>query len=286
MCIIIYLVEERNYEIYEPRIISNNAFHNNQNRNNRTIIVITPTYLRLARLADMTRLSQTLMHISQLIWIVVEDAKHISLPVKQLLDRSGLNCYYLAVKRRPGIPARGWTGRDAGLNFVRERFASLGNNAVVYFADDDNTYDIRLFNQYIRNVEKVGVWAVGLVAHNAVEAPKVLNAKVVGWQTIYAPKRRWGFDMAGFAVNLELLLQHPKAGWRVKCREYSPEPCLMNHLNVSLNDLTPFGIESTPRDILVWHTKTTVNIKSTKTYGYNAEDQKNALKSDQTKIWK
>uniref|UniRef100_A0A1I8EMN8 Galactosylgalactosylxylosylprotein 3-beta-glucuronosyltransferase n=1 Tax=Wuchereria bancrofti TaxID=6293 RepID=A0A1I8EMN8_WUCBA len=220
---------------------------------------------------EQLSLSQTLMHISQLIWIVVEDATHISLPVKQLLDRSGLEYYYLAVKRRPRIPARGWTGRDAGLNFVRKRFASLGNNAVVYFADDDNTYDIRLFNRYIRNVEKVGVWAVGLVAHNAVEAPKVLNAKVVGWQTIYAPKRRWGFDMAGFAVNLELLLQHPKAGWRLKCRDYSPEPCLMNHLNVSWNDLTPFGIESSPRDILVWHTKTTVNIKSTKTYGYNVE---------------
>ncbi|EJW81514.1 glycosyltransferase [Wuchereria bancrofti] len=145
------------------------------------------------------------MHISQLIWIVVEDATHISLPVKQLLDRSGLEYYYLAVKRRPRIPARGWTGRDAGLNFVRKRFASLGNNAVVYFADDDNTYDIRLFNRYIRNVEKVGVWAVGLVAHNAVEAPKVLNAKVVGWQTIYAPKRRWGFDMAGFAIKNILL---------------------------------------------------------------------------------
>uniref|UniRef100_A0A1I7VKW0 Galactosylgalactosylxylosylprotein 3-beta-glucuronosyltransferase n=1 Tax=Loa loa TaxID=7209 RepID=A0A1I7VKW0_LOALO len=244
---------------------------NYQNSSNRTIIVITPTYLRLARLADMTRLSQTLMHVSQLIWIIVEDAIHVSLSVKQLLDRSGLEYYYLAVKRRPGIPARGWTGRDAGLNFVRKRFASMGNKAVVYFADDDNAYDVRLFNRYIRNVEKIGVWAVGLVAYNAVEAPKVLNEKVVGWQTIYAPKRKWGFDMAGFAVNLELLLQHPKAGWGRKCREHSPEPCLMNHLNVSWNDLTPFGVDSWPRDILVWHTKTIVNIRNTNTYGYNAE---------------
>lgn len=62
-----------------------------------------------------------------------------------------------------------------------------------------------------------------------------------------------------------------RAGWRRKCRDYSPEPCLMNHLNISWDDLTPFGINSSPRDILVWHTKTTVNIRSTNTYGYNVE---------------
>ncbi|VDM95425.1 unnamed protein product [Onchocerca ochengi] len=164
-CIIIYLVDERNYEINESMKTSNNSsmqYINNKNNSNRTIIVITPTYLRFARLADMTRLSQTLMHINQLIWIVVEDAEQLSLPVKQLLDRTGLQYYYLAVKHRTGMPVRGWTGRDAGLNFVRKKFASMGSKAVVYFADDDNTYDIRLFNQYIRNVEKIGVWAVGM----------------------------------------------------------------------------------------------------------------------------
>lgn len=59
---------------------------------------------------------------------------------------------------------RGWTGRDVGLKFVRKQFATLKNNAVVYFADDDNTYDVRLFNHYIRNVETIGVWAVGMFA--------------------------------------------------------------------------------------------------------------------------
>lgn len=50
----------------------------------------------------------------------------------------------------------------------------------------------------------------GLVAKNIVEAPKVVGRKVVGWQTNYAPKRKWGLDMAAFAINLELFLQHPE----------------------------------------------------------------------------
>lgn len=280
--IIVCLIYERKkyFETQQQFVITSNKSeklwnenHNERNIliNNRTIIVITPTYLRIARIADMTRLSQTLMHIDQLIWVVVEDAEKISLLVKQLLDRSHLKYYYFAIRRRSGMPARGWTGRDAGLEFVREQFALMGKNAVVYFADDDNTYDVRLFNDYIRNVDKIGVWAVGLVAQNVVESPKVFNRKVIGWQTMYAPTRKWGLDMAAFAVNLELLLKYPRAGWKEKCNDISPEPCLLDRLNISWDDLTPFGVELWPRNVLVWHTKTIANVKSKNTYGYLAE---------------
>lgn len=48
----------------------------------------------------------------------------------------------------------------------------------------------------------------GEVAHCLVEAPRVKNGKVIGWNTCYAPNREWGIDMAGFAINLHLFLRN------------------------------------------------------------------------------
>lgn len=49
-----------------------------------------------------------------------------------------------------------------GLEYIRKNYRDYKRNAVVYFADDDNSYDIRLFNKYIRRVKTIGIWAVGL----------------------------------------------------------------------------------------------------------------------------
>lgn len=59
---------------------------------------------------------------------------------------------------------RGWYQRTMALQYLRNNsdfISGQSTKSVVYFADDDNSYDIRLFNDYIRNVQKVGIWAVG-----------------------------------------------------------------------------------------------------------------------------
>lgn len=51
----------------------------------------------------------------------------------------------------------------------------------------------------------------GAVANLLLEAPSVNEeGKVNGWLTKYAPSRSWAIDMAGFAINLELLLRAKK----------------------------------------------------------------------------
>ena len=61
------------------------------------------------------------------------------------------------------LKPRGVQQRNAGLEFLLEHFGK-NSEGYVYFLDDDNTYDIRIFDE-IRKIEEdqVGVWPVGIV---------------------------------------------------------------------------------------------------------------------------
>ncbi|CAI5450550.1 unnamed protein product [Caenorhabditis angaria] len=135
----------------------------NSKTNQTLIIVITPTYSRLTQLADMTRMANTLMHVPNLHWIVIEDGLQIDKNIRNLLRRSQISFSYLPFKTQPGYPKRGWFQRSMALTLLREtaRHFKSNTNSVVYFGDDDNSYDIRLFTEYIRNVRKLGMWSVG-----------------------------------------------------------------------------------------------------------------------------
>uniref|UniRef100_A0A1I7YCD5 Galactosylgalactosylxylosylprotein 3-beta-glucuronosyltransferase n=1 Tax=Steinernema glaseri TaxID=37863 RepID=A0A1I7YCD5_9BILA len=221
-----------------------------------TIIVITPTHKRPERLADMTRLAQTLSHIDNLHWIVVEDGKSKIAAVERILLRSGLPYTYFTATTEPGFPKRGWTHRNMALRFIRRHYKDYDGDAVIYFGDDDNSYDTRLFDNYIRNVKKIGFWAVGLAGTGLVEAPHVVNGTIASWDVVYLPGRPFALDMAGFAVNLKLILEYPRAEFGRACTTRTGETCFLEQFNLTKEQCEPFGYEDDPKEILVWHTKT------------------------------
>ncbi|VDM38079.1 unnamed protein product [Toxocara canis] len=270
--------------------VSNGVLNNNLLTQ---IIVITPTYRRASRLADMTRMANTLTHIENLHWIVVEDNNSPVAAVERLLNRTGLPYTYIAAKTVPGYPrkdkfvnavrsekvyekhslgsGRGWYQRTVALQYLRNHTDEVTEGAdrsVVYFADDDNSYDIRLFNDYIRNVRKVGIWAVGLVGGVLIEMPDVRNGTVVGWHVVWNKKRKFATDMAGFAIALDVIL-NSTAVFGTSCKRGlgAPETCLLEDLGLERSDLEPFGFHQEHRELLVWHTKT---VKGT--YNKRAQD--------------
>ncbi|XP_072318278.1 galactosylgalactosylxylosylprotein 3-beta-glucuronosyltransferase 3-like, partial [Eucyclogobius newberryi] len=66
-----------------------------------TIYVVTPTYARLVQKAELTRLSQTLLHVPVLHWILVEDAPKKTRLVSELLKSSGLSYTHLHMSTAP-----------------------------------------------------------------------------------------------------------------------------------------------------------------------------------------
>ena len=121
-----------------------------------TIYFITPTYQRLTQKADLTRLSQTLLHVPKLHWILVEDSHKRTDLVTHFLKNCGVSYTHLAVRTpkqlitKEGDPrwlkARGVEQRNLGLKWIRQNFKD-DMKGVVYFGDDDNTYDLRIFEQ-------------------------------------------------------------------------------------------------------------------------------------------
>ncbi|RCN41426.1 glycosyltransferase family 43 [Ancylostoma caninum] len=225
------------------------------------IIVITPTYKRPTRLADMTRLSNTLRLVPHVHWIVIEDGFETVPFVENLLRRSTHNYTYMAVKTPVGYPRRGWYQRTSALWLLRNDTDSiLGDykEGVVFFGDDDNSYDTRLFTEYIRHVKKLGMWAVGLAGGSPVESPEVVNGSVIGYRVKWGPKRKFAVDMAGFAINLDVVL-NTTAVFGKTCKQGfgAPEPCLLEDMGFTQEDIEPFGFEQEePRELYVWHTQT------------------------------
>jgi len=119
------------------------------------IFLVTPTYARCTQLADLTRLRNTLLHVPKLIWIVIEDSANKTNVISKFLNESRLSFIHLyqetTLKKKPDKSSwsrhKGILQRNKAIDWLRN---SSYQDGVVYFADDDNVYDLRLFDEVYR----------------------------------------------------------------------------------------------------------------------------------------
>lgn len=104
------------------------------------------------------------------------------------------------------VKPRGVSNRNRGLAWIRKN----ATEGVFYFADDDNTYDLEIFQQ-MRFTKKVSMWPVGLVTKYGLSSPIVRNGTLAGFYDGWIGGRKYPVDMAGFAVNVKFFLSRPKA---------------------------------------------------------------------------
>ena len=131
--------------------------HNNQPETIPTIYAITPTFARPVQKAELTRVSQTFLHVRNFHWIVIEDAKNKTPLVTNFLARCGLQYTHLNIGTPPDykmadkdpnwLKPRGVLQRNLALQWIRDNLNPNLHKGVVYFADDDNTYDLQLFEE-------------------------------------------------------------------------------------------------------------------------------------------
>nr|NP_001121585.1 3-beta-glucuronosyltransferase 2 [Ciona intestinalis]CAD98786.1 3-beta-glucuronosyltransferase [Ciona intestinalis] len=214
------------------------------------IHAITSTYARLTQKADLTRLIQTLMHLSNFHWILIEDSEEKTPLVTKLLQRSGLNYTHLNKKNGEQVGGvKDLLTRNAALAWVRENLGP--DDGIVYFMDDDNTYDLRVFED-MRSTKVASIWPVALVGGLKVEGPvRCKNGQALTWRAMWKPNRTIPVDMAGFAISTALLRQRPDVNF-VGVGDL--ESKFLGDLGLTRNQMEAKGNNCT--EVYVWHTQT------------------------------
>ncbi|KAL0483485.1 galactosyl-galactosyl-xylosyl protein 3-beta-glucuronosyltransferase [Acrasis kona] len=217
----------------------------------RTLFLITPTVNRYGQLAHITRLANTLRQVENLHWIVIEDGNATNPNVEAQLNRSKTKYTYLFAEtnRTTLLKGRGVEQRNLAIDYIRSLKPKDG---LVYFADDDNSFDLELFD-VLRRTKYCGVIPVGLLAQLPFEDIDVVDDKVVGFFTIFGFDRKYQIDMAGFVVHVSAFYKDPVPKFY---RTVMGGRLESDFLAQVVND--PSELEPIARDydrVLAWHTK-------------------------------
>ena len=74
---------------------------------------------------------------------------------------------------------------------------------------------------------------------NTNESNRYYLLQVVGWFTAWKPDRPFAMDMAGFAVNVQLVHKYPEAKFSNEVQRGYQESTFLTGLKLTLDDLEP-----------------------------------------------
>ena len=100
-------------------------------------------------------------------------------------------------KGRTGTKPRGVANRNHGLQWV----LSNADHGVIYFADDDNTYDIRIFKEVEYNHHKL---VMGLDGSSAFGHVGLVRSGCIGWVECVSGRAVFVWSSAIVQVGLVL----------------------------------------------------------------------------------
>ncbi|XP_071735171.1 probable beta-1,4-xylosyltransferase IRX14H [Rutidosis leptorrhynchoides] len=135
-------------------------------KNPKTLIVVTPTYVRTFQALHLTGLMHTLMNLQyEVVWIVVEAGGVTNETAALLAKSKKVRVMHIGFEKKMPIF---WNARQKlesemrlhALRVVREEKL----DGIVMFADDSNMHSFELFDE-IQNVEWIGAVSVGLLVH-------------------------------------------------------------------------------------------------------------------------
>lgn len=215
-------------------------------------------------------MAQTLLLVPRIHWILIEDSAIKTKSIEDFLQKIfrqkiyDFNYTHLNVETPQSfktnlndpnwLKPRGVWQRNHALKWLRENAtAELFDDSIVYFGDDDNTYDVKLFKE-MQSTTKVSVFPVGLVGGMLVEKPLVKNNKVIGFNSIWKPQRKYPIDMSAFAINFKLLMNKKDAYFSPNVPRGYQETYLLTSLIKGIEELEPKA--DSCNEVLVWHTRT------------------------------
>ncbi|KAL0863241.1 hypothetical protein Bca101_042359 [Brassica carinata] len=182
-------------------------------RSPRTVVAVTPTYVRTFQALHLTGVMHSLMLVPyDVVWIVVEAGGKTN-ETASFVGKSGLKTVHVGFD---GKMPNTWEDRRRmesemriqGLRIVREEKL----DGIVVFVDDSNMHSMELFDE-IQSVRWFGALSVGILAHsgNADELSSVLKMNQEGKKALSMPIQGPSCDSSGKLVGWHVFDTQPYA---------------------------------------------------------------------------